>query len=388
MKRTLILIGLFLLAGLALAQDSVKIERTFQFSFIYPLSTSGVDAHKYSNLVSFNLLGGVNGGVRAFEAGGLFNWNSGTVTGGQLAGFVNVNTNAARGFQASGLGNWNGGSMTGAQGSGFLNVNTGHMKGAQFAGMVNYNGGGTTGATGSGLANLILGDIRGFQGAGLTNVTIGDLNGVAASGIANYSHGTTNGVQISGFYNHTRVLNGVQIGLFNYVDSLKKGVPIGFLSFVRKNGYRRVEFESNETFYGNISFKTGTQRFYNILSIGGTPRGMGYWGFGYGVGTAVNFSDKLGMNVDLVTTQVIEGSRWQNDMNLMNRLKVNAHYRFKNGIEVFGGPTYVISASTLTDGEGNIVGGSFEPDNTFYDKLVGDETRVRMYIGFNAGVRL
>lgn len=388
MKRTLILLGLLIIMSQAVAQDSVKINRTFQFSFIYPLGTSGVDAHKYSNLISLNMLGGINGGVRAFEAGGLFNWNSGSVKGAQLAGFLNANTKGAEGLQASGLGNYNGGDMTGAQATGFVNVNTGLMKGAQFSGMVNYNGKGMTGATGAGFANLTLGNIRGFQGAGLTNVNIGDVNGVSAAGFANYSHGTTNGLQISGFYNHTKVLNGVQIGFFNYVDSLKKGVPIGFLSFVRKNGYRRIEFEANETFYGNLSFKTGTQRFYNILSIGGSTRGMGYWGFGYGVGTAVNFSEKLGMNIDLVSTQVMEGSRWQDELNLMNRLKVNAHYRFKNGLEVFGGPTYVVSTSTITDSEGNITGGSFEPGNTFYDKIVGDETRVRMYIGFNVGVRL
>ena len=386
MKKLIIWAIAILISFSVQAQEEESVNRAFQFSFIYPLGTSGVDAHKFSNAVSLNLIGGVNGGVRGFELGGFFNWNSGSVTGAQFAGFTNLNTGFAKGVQASGFGNWNGGDVTGVQFGGFANLNRGHATGVQFGGFVNYNEDGATGASGAGLANLYIGEVRGFQGAGFTNVTIGDTKGVAASGFANYNHGTLNGVQIAGFYNHTRVLNGVQIGAFNYVDSLKKGVPIGFLSFVRKNGYRRVEFEANETFYGNLSFKTGVKRFYNILSIGGSTKGIGYWGFGYGLGTAFDISEKVGMNIDLISYQVIEGSRWQNDMNLMNRLKVNAHYRFNNGMEVFGGPTYIVSTSDITDSEGNITGGTFEPDWTFYDKVHGD-TRVRMYLGFNAGIR-
>ncbi|MBI9069860.1 MAG: hypothetical protein JEZ09_21385 [Salinivirgaceae bacterium] len=72
------------------------------------------------------------------------------------------------------------------------------------------------------------------------------------------------GFQASVFLNVTNKLKGVQLGVFNYVDSLESGLAIGFLSVVR-NGYRAVEVSTNESFYANATFKTGTRQFYNII---------------------------------------------------------------------------------------------------------------------------
>ena len=53
--------------------------------------------------------------------------------------------------------------------------------------------------------------------------------------------GDLRGWQISGGVNiANRVLSGHQLGFVNYADSTAK-VPFGFLSYVRLNGYRRLE---------------------------------------------------------------------------------------------------------------------------------------------------
>jgi hypothetical protein len=100
----------------------------------------------------------------------------------------------------------------------------------------------------------------------------------------------------------------MQIGLINIAKKVK-GVPISFLTLV-KNGYKRIELTNSDVFIVNSTFKTGTDRFYNIISIGTiSQENTGLWSLGYGLGTRFKFkktpfSIDIGFNYHLLIDQV------------------------------------------------------------------------------------
>lgn len=93
------------------------------------------------------------------------------------------------------------------------------------------------------------------------------------------------------------------------------GASIGLLSFV-KNGYRRLEVWGAEALYGNVGFKMGTRKFYNILATGVQPLSDYYrWAVGYGIGTEQPLSRGLVLNLDAVSYHVNENEAWTNRLN-------------------------------------------------------------------------
>jgi hypothetical protein len=241
------------------------------------------------------------------------------------------------------------------------------------AGYWNFNRGRVNGLMLSGFANVALDTVDGLQGAGFTNVTVGDMKGVQASGFANVTTGTQQGFQVAGFVNVARKLRGVQLGVVNVADTVEKGIPIGFLSFVR-NGYHAIQIGGNETLYGEISFKTGVRKFYNILSVGAAVwDGRMIWGYGYGLGTMIPMGRRMDLSVEAVSWQINRDHWYSDNMNLLNRLNLSLSYN-------------------ITPTLGAYVGGSWNVLVTG-NEIIGDHMHhwtsdVSMYPGFNAGIRV
>ncbi|WP_425075283.1 hypothetical protein [Psychroserpens sp. S379A] len=80
-------------------------KKSFQLTFVPPLSTNGSQAHKITNKVSVNLLGGVSNANEAFEFGGLFNVNKSYTKGFQFAGLTNITKAAEKSYQVAGIAN-------------------------------------------------------------------------------------------------------------------------------------------------------------------------------------------------------------------------------------------------------------------------------------------
>jgi len=168
-------IGIGLVISLAffsselMAQEEEESRTTSsQFTFAYPLGTNGYDAKYTSNKFSVNVLYGINGGLDGFEAGGLFNYNSGDVSGMQLAGIANINTEHTSGFMWAGCFNL---ALDHSRGVQFadINVATRDFTGLQ-AGVVNFAGG-----------------LRGVQ-VGIVNI-VGEDNGAIPIGLFNVVRG-------------------------------------------------------------------------------------------------------------------------------------------------------------------------------------------------------
>jgi len=402
------------------AQEKVATEsvsRTFQFTFITPLGTNGVESGNITNNLSLNLLAGYNGGLKGVEVGFFANILKGNMDGAQFAGFSNINLKTGKGFQGAGFLNYNHNGFRGAQlsgfanvvlsnangfqGSTFANVVNGNLKGAQLSSFVNvvtdsidgfqgavfanYSKSNTHGQV-SGFANFNFSDTKGPQIAVFGNINTGNLSSVQLSGFANINTKSLHGAQIASFFNYAKKLNGLQLGVFNYVDTLEKGASVGLISFVR-NGYHVFEISSNESMYGVLSYKTGTRSFYNILSLGASAKNDRiYWGWGYGIGTIVPINGKTDINFEATSFQVNDDEWYTDRLNLHNRLNVLVSVKLSDNITIFGGPSWNVLVSDITDKHGNIIKSDYAPWHVF-NKTYNKDTNVKMYPGFSVGMR-
>ncbi len=383
------LIILFLSGYSASAQETTngELTRPFQFTFVYPVGTNGISAGNYVNNVSINMLAGLSGGVKGAELGSLVNVSLGSVDGLQAAGLVNTSLGYMNGLQMSGLANFNKGELVGVQASGLANLNTHKVNGVQMGGLVNVATKTVDGGQFAGLVNVSAGSTYGAQLAGLINVSAGDTDGAQLSGIANVSAGKLDGVQI-GLANYAKSVKGFQLGLLNITESVEKGAVLGLFSFVR-DGYRRVELETNETFYLNAAFKSGTSRLYTIYTVSfKTDMDKTYWAPGIGLGTLMPISQKMNANIDLIARQVNEDEGWTEELNMWNTLKINFSYLIGERLEIYGGPSMNVSVSGIKDLEGNLIGESFSPDWGELSSHAYKKNKVKSYIGFNLGIRL
>lgn len=349
--------------------DSLK-TRAFQFSFITPVGTNGLSSWKVTNRFSINLLAGYSGGLNGAEFSGLFSLIRIRMQGVQFSGLGNIVLGETRGAQFSGLFNINLKNVTAWQFAGLCNVATGNMKGFQC----------------SGFASIAVQESRGMQVSGFMNYGGGGKI-TQIAGFTNIAKKKSKGMQMAGFFNFAGKLKGVQIAPFNYVDSLEKGVPIGFLSFVR-NGYHALEFSTTETMYGVFSFKTGVRQFYNILSTGvGYRNNRILWGWGYGLGGMIPLSEKWNLSIEGLCYQMNEGTWFTNRMNLLNKLNVIVSWRVTKRLEVFGGLSWNVTVSDITDEYGDMVESHIAPWWVF-DELYDGRINIKMYPGIVAGIRI
>ncbi|MDH5399759.1 MAG: hypothetical protein OEX02_16525 [Cyclobacteriaceae bacterium] len=379
MKKHILSITLFLAGTISFVfaeqktekPDSLKEHRAVQVTFFTPMGTNGFMSHRVENTLSLNMLAGVSGGVTGLELGGLANISTGNISGAQIAGLVNGSMGTVHGTQIAGISNFNRWQFEGWQVAGISNMNTSDIKGAQLAGILNISTKSMTGSQLAGIANFNAGDMKGAQISGILNVAPGEMTGVQA-----------------GLINIGRNVHGFQLGLINIADSIDGGVPIGLLSFVR-NGYHALELEANETFYLNASFKTGTEKFYNIFTAGVVTRDdVPYWAFGLGLGTIVPLSEKMNIDVDVISRHIYEERYWKRDtygVNLINTLRLTASYGIGERLKVFGGPQLNVAVSGQKDETGQIVPVALARRG-FFD-YTGDRANVRMYAGFSAGIR-
>jgi hypothetical protein len=382
-------------------------EKDWQLTLVTPIGTNGTESTHTVNRVSVNMLVGVAAGLEGVEFGGLMNMETDYAHGAQFAGFANLVQKEVRGVQMAGFANLSVGKTKGFQGAGFANVAlshaqviqaagfanvvVGHNQGSQFAGFANVIHGNVGGTQVAGFANVAIGNARSPQVAGFLNVATGEVKGAQIAGFANVSTGDVEGVQIAGFFNHARRVRGSQIGIINVADSVS-GASIGLLSFV-KNGYRRLEFWGSEALYGNVAFKMGTRKFYNLLAAGVQPQLGSYrWAVGYGIGTEQPLSRGLVMNLDAISYHVNENEAWTNRLNLLNQLRLTMGVRLSGHTYLFAGPTFNVLVSQFYNAETNQYGSDLAPWR-FYNQTSGSLiegnrlTNVQMWVGLNAGLR-
>ncbi|MEM7369000.1 MAG: hypothetical protein AAF587_10415 [Bacteroidota bacterium] len=393
MKPT-ILLSVLLLLGLCshgqrnhdADQDYVMINRPFQISLIPFLGTNGFRSGRVSNVMSFNMIGGYNGGLKGMEFGGMFNILRSHAYGVQFAGVFNVV----------------GGRTSGGQFAGLMNVGGDRIKGIQAAGALNIAGERTLGSQFAGLMNVSAGNLRGIQAAGAVNFAgsrskeqeedewvfaanphqlAGESGskGAQFAGFLNVATGDFYGLQASGFMNVARRMHGYQIGIINIAESVDNGVPIGLLSIV-KDGYFRVEGGATESLTGVASLKIGVPRFYNIFSAGArVENGPSTLAVGYGIGTKFRHGKRIAYNIDAVSYQLFRNGFSWDDLNQLNRLSLNVSLHLAKRLAVYGG---VAANVLISNNRENTIA-----PWTFFNETYNNTT-VQIYPGVQAGIRL
>jgi len=369
--------------------------RGFQISLIPYVGTNWMNKGSYTSAISFNLLAGYSGGVNGFELGGLVNIVRKDVRGLQIGGLVNIVGKSTLGVQVGGLFNVNLGHFKGLQLSGLMNFQRDTLTGTQIGGLCNYLEGKMQGVQVGGLTNITTGHVDGWQVGGLANIAFKDVSqiqigglfnygrhvyGIQLGGLVNIANGNVNGLQIGGLFNCAKSVVGLQLGAINVSKTIESGIPVGFFSYVHKGGLHRFELYADEVFYGNVAFKSGTNRFYNIFQVGvGTSWMVNYM---YGIGTSFTFSPKVSLDINIISGLVFSTTPSLALHGNLTKFLPAIEYRFWKHFAIFGGPTYNLYAFDNTR--------TFKPNGiapyTFFDQVKGYQ-RLQMWIGGTVGLR-
>ena len=367
--------------------DSVLFS-DLHLGFVYPISTNGTAANRYVNRNAVHLLIGTSAGLEGFEFSGFGSVEQGYVKGAQFSGFFNVvkNRSDLRELTATRNGGY---AVQGGQFGGFINYAGGNLKGGQFAGYMNVTEGHITGGQFAGFLNIAK-DINGAQGAGYMNLAK-NVDGAQLAGFLNIAD-TVSGVQAAGFLNIARCAKGTQIAFINIADSAA-GVPIGVFNFVKKGGYKRAELYAADDFEANFTYKIGVPKFHTLVALGAELNDKQRWGYGFGFGSEWAMSKRLKVNTDILSYHVIEEC-YKNfpdglkdyELNLLNKFRLLGTVQLAKRFAIFGGPTYNVSVSRYQE-KGSEDIGSTLANNTLYNHTSRNGTNVKMWIGFNAGLR-
>lgn len=385
MKTSLFLatsITLALLSPTAFAQQTTSPEAIlFGFDFAPGVGTSSAhrDAPRY---VSLNLIGGLSGGTRLLEIGGVININNGPVTGLQIAGATNTNKTTAQGLLLTGATNIVGGTSQGALIAGAANIVGGASHGALIAGAANITADEAQGLRIAGATNINGGDVLGLQAAGATNIVGGASQGALIAGAANITaneaqglriagatniHGSTlQGAQIAGALNYTRSsVQGLQIAPINIAGADVKGLQIGVINIARSStasigliGIYLAGFLQPETYLSEdgillAGIRHGSGNFYNIYGLGTrlyggpTERGPAI-AASLGFGWRLDLSPRLELSFDLTTTSVITETKewnWKSYFNIF-KFRPLVSVELLDFVAIFGGPTLALSLPT------------------------------------------
>jgi hypothetical protein len=334
MKQMKILSVLFLsmLVGINInAQE----KEAAQVTFIYPIGTAGTRSVDYTNNFSFNIIGGLNGGVNGFELGSVANINKGNVSGCQISGVCNVASGDSKGFILSGV----------------ANISKNQSKGVEISGVANVSG---------------------------------MHNGLQLSTI-NFVKDDLTGAQI-GVVNYAKKGKGFQFGVVNVCGSDDGILPIGIISVV-KNGYYAFEVSSNEVFLTSFSYKMGTEKFHTIFRTGiGEHNKKSVFSTGFGFGSILPIKDNHKLNLELICDDIHYDWKWEDDsQNMLNQFNVNYHYQVTKHLAIKAGPSFKTFVSNQKD-NGEFIDVIKMPYTLF--EHTGEKYKVAGWIGVNVGIVL
>lgn len=346
------------------------------------------------NFVGGNVKGAQLGGIFNATYGkaegarfaGMFNFNWGEVRGASMAGLFNFSGHDSRAVQAAGMGNITIGNQESPHLAGLFNLSTGSAK-SQIAGTCNFAARDVRGAQVAGVLNLAARNVTGGQGAGVLNFAAGEVKGAQIAGVLNFAGRKVRGAQVAPVLNYATRVEGAQVGLFNITDSIK-GVPVGLLSIVLK-GYHKFEVSADEVFFTNVAFRTGVRQFYNILTAGARPSTFKdeetLWTFGYGIGTAPRLTKKLYLNIDLTSSQIVQGNKID-AINMINKAYLGVDFQMFKKMSLTAGATFNAYFTDPTAEGYKDLFTDYKP-NFFYNKNADPDLNVRMWIGGKIGIR-
>ncbi len=359
-------LALVILAGAKVFAQEEKEVKDVQVTLVPPVGTAGVDAVKYCNRFSLNIIAGLNGGVDGCEIGSVVNINKGYVDGAQLAGAVNYTTLDSKGAIIAGATNINGGNVNGGVVSGAFNYVGGNSQGAMISSGANYTAKYAEGASISAALNYS----KSMHGLQLSTV--------------NVVKDKMEGSQI-GIVNIAGEVRGLQLGIINVCNNNNTDsvIPIGLFSVV-KGGYYAFELSTNEVFQTSLAYKMGIKKFYTIFRIGvGWDDGKSVYNTGLGFGSIIPIKDSHNLNIEAIADQIVYDNEWGGD-NMLFNLNLSYQYQVNERLAVKAGPVF---RTCVTQQKIDNAFNTVKVPYTLFDKESND-TKTSGWIGFDVGVLL
>lgn len=327
------------------------------------------------------IAGGVNvtpKDVKKTQIAGGVNYGR-NVSGAQLAGGVNVALDSVGGGQVGFGGNY-ARTVSGGQVSFGINVVPTNVSGGQVGFGLNYAGSVTGGQFSFG-ANIVPGTVDAGQvGFGLNYA--GSITGGQFSFGVNAVSGTAKGGQV-GALNYATRCEGWQVGALNISDTIT-GTSLGILSFAL-HGYHRVDVGTTDILPVQLTLRTGTRQFHNILGISTSAKDDGRWGFLYGFGSELRLGDLDHINIELTGEQVMETARWIHAVNIVGRFGIHYTRDLGKRLLLSAGPNFNVLASNWRNADHSAFLSQLAPDEPMYEEVRGT-TQLQGWLGFRAGI--
>jgi hypothetical protein len=363
--------GLFGLHGNMQAQSDALGKVGVRMSFFDPVVLPLKAGEKVAHL-SIPIFFGRSAGLQGAELGTGFTHTRGSIQGLQIGLGHMQRGGLVEGFQFGLLFNKTQGDFKGGQWSGGWSFHRGNFQGWQFSWFGNTVSGGTM----EGIQLSHLWNHAGYQGKGLQftlglNSASGDFSGVQLGLLSNAIGGALQGIQWSSGLNFAQRNAGIQMGLVNMAvlggGGLQFGVvnvsgnahiaPIGLVNVIRK-GYIGLEIWGNELMSYNLSLKTGGERVYSVLSLGGNPHaGDPFWSVGWGAGFHFQHSQRFYTDIDMMTHWLHVNRWWAAEtghFTFVNQLRLVCGYALHPKMALFLGPVL----QTLVSDQENLQGGN------------------------------
>jgi hypothetical protein len=242
-------------------------------------------------------------------------------------------------------------------------------------------------------ANLA-GALDGLQAAGGANVSLGGVDGLQLAGGVNLAHEELDGLQLAGGLNLAGAVDGMQMAPVNVSRGHVDGLQLGLINVARTSdasaglinliweGRTHLDGWVDESSFGNVAIKHGSDRFHNLFGVSQRPFGdCPEWALLYGLGFHSDLTGRLFFEADAIWRHVspLQGLLIaQNDLYTARAL---GGLRLVRGVAVTGSLSWNTFVSTVHDGSHySTVDG---PDLAPSDSLV-----VRQWPGFSVGVQL
>jgi hypothetical protein len=332
----------------------------------------GTSSHYGADIVqrlAFNLIGGSAAALDGFELAGVFNHESYSVCGAQIAGGANIVNGPMKGFQLASL-NMVVGRVDGGQVA-FINTSSGTLHGFQAAFLnLALRGGSavqvgfanvvTDDLVGSqiGFGNLAIGSVAGGQ-LGFGNVTLDGVRGVQI-GFVNVAHRSLSGAQV-GFVNTTAgESTGFQLGFVNVTSGQARGLMLGAVNVsenadaavglvnIYTKGRTQLDAWVTDAGLAMVGIEHGGRLLHNILGVGASTRsGQGVAAFAYGLGARVHESSSMYVDIDGVGYLLLSGEENQQtpDVGSILQLRAPIGFRLMPAFSLFVSPSLSVSVA-------------------------------------------
>ena len=355
--------------------------KSFQLTFIYPLGTGFVKAAGNCYRLSINIIGGVTGKIKGFEAGGVFNINKHGAKGAQFAGVFNIAETGQSNINSKNV-----------QFAGIFNV-TQRGKSAQFAGI--FNSGDTAYFQTAGIWNIAKkagcqfagifnhGNIAHFQAAGIWNTAKQTKWQIA--GIGNVAQESS--CQIAGIVNVTKK-GRFQMGLINVRDTAD-GVSLGLINIVKKDGVLEAGIEAGEFVHTAITFRSGVHRLYSIIFTGYNYVDS-FWAIGTGLGTSVKLKGNLSLNFETIYTSLLKNNIRDNQWGAFAQFRPVFNYRFAKYFKIYAGPSFNLLFQTGSESHDNTITWNVKIPYSIYHTsswLEFNYNRLDLWVGVVGGIK-